>query len=330
MDRPPKESGLNHESAKLAASSSTRVDGIEHITSGQQELHALEEEIECNHRQVGWLMASSLVFALRTGEALLKVKALLPRRYLAWIDEVLTPRCGISRRTAQRYTQLARRKQDLLTKLVPPDQIGNLNEDDAHRLLVDLSIEDAQCLLNLEQKPCNAPISIDILTPREIIDRAVRCLGEIDLDPCAESVTPHNVPAHIHYTAEVDGLDPSVSWHGSVFIHPPHEHPVRWIRRAVEEYDSPARTEILLLLKPKWLCQCQSTLDRFPRIYLSDPLKCSNAVADRPGRKSSSFQGIIVGMLKPCRYHALHDSFADMGTLFIPYRPSEQELFDDQ
>src|SRR5262249_48960236 len=42
-------------------------------------------------------------------------------------------------------------------------------------------------------------------TPPEIIDRTLRALGGIDLDPCSNSLESPNIPAVMHYTSAHDG-----------------------------------------------------------------------------------------------------------------------------
>jgi hypothetical protein len=62
------------------------------------------------------------------------------------------------------------------------------------------------------------------LTPPHIIEAVLAVMGEIDLDPCAESpqtqMADWNVPASVHFTRREDGLQQP--WTGRVYMNPPY------------------------------------------------------------------------------------------------------------
>jgi len=71
-------------------------------------------------------------------------------------------------------------------------------------------------------------------TPKPIIERVQRCLGQIDLDPCSNTGTP-NVPALLHYTVQEDGL--AHDWRGRVYMNPPYGRVIAgWVAKFWQEY----------------------------------------------------------------------------------------------
>lgn len=89
-------------------------------------------------------------------------------------------------------------------------------------------------------------------TPQVIIDAALVCLGEIDLDPCSNSKDAPNVPARYHYTAADDGL--TLPWAGRVYMNPPYGREIgAWVEKLTQSHKTgdvgaaialvPARTD---------------------------------------------------------------------------------------
>lgn len=89
-------------------------------------------------------------------------------------------------------------------------------------------------------------------TPPKIIERVLMLLDDIDLDPCSNSATSPNVPAHTLYTREDDGL--KQQWEGRVYLNPPYGDTIgSWIDKLIIEYQAmqveaaialiPARTD---------------------------------------------------------------------------------------
>ncbi len=71
-------------------------------------------------------------------------------------------------------------------------------------------------------------------TPPEIVERVIRCLGAIDLDPCSNSGAP-NIPASLHFTESDNGL--LQEWQGRIYMNPPYGRPIaRWVEKLCGEY----------------------------------------------------------------------------------------------
>lgn len=84
-------------------------------------------------------------------------------------------------------------------------------------------------------------------TPKELLSVLYAVFGKFDLDPCSPKKTNPPVRAHVHYTAEDDGL--SLPWHGVVFMNPPYGRTLdEWIAKARHEVESGnAKTVVALL-----------------------------------------------------------------------------------
>ena len=83
-------------------------------------------------------------------------------------------------------------------------------------------------------------------TPPEIVEMVIACLGEIDLDPCADS-NPNlrSVPARNYFNAETNGLDKP--WKGKVFLNPPFAGTGQWVSKLQQEVWAGNTTEAILL-----------------------------------------------------------------------------------
>lgn len=83
-------------------------------------------------------------------------------------------------------------------------------------------------------------------TPPEIVERVVDCLGEIDLDPCANPQKHlRTIPAKTHFDVHDNAFDKH--WNGKVFINPPFAETGRWVARLQESYWSGNIKEAILL-----------------------------------------------------------------------------------
>lgn len=71
------------------------------------------------------------------------------------------------------------------------------------------------------------------------------CLGQIDLDPCANP--ERTVPAARHYTAADDGL--AREWRGAVFMNPPYGREIGdWVEKLATEFESGRVTQAIALV----------------------------------------------------------------------------------
>lgn len=74
------------------------------------------------------------------------------------------------------------------------------------------------------------------MTPLSIIERARRCLGDIDLDPASSDVANYRVKAMRHHTPRDNGLEQH--WMGRVFLNPPYSAPKPWIVKLLAHYEA--------------------------------------------------------------------------------------------
>jgi hypothetical protein len=84
-------------------------------------------------------------------------------------------------------------------------------------------------------------------TPKNLLERVIAVLDEIDLDPCSNSATTPNVPALVQYTRADNGLQQP--WHGRVFMNPPYGREIdAWIEKLVTEVECGNVTEAIALV----------------------------------------------------------------------------------
>jgi DNA N-6-adenine-methyltransferase (Dam) len=90
--------------------------------------------------------------------------------------------------------------------------------------------------------------SDELYTPIGFLESVYDCLGEIDLDPCSNSLEEPNVKARSHYTKALDGLGFQRIWAGKIFMNPPYSAPRDWVERLLEEHAVGEVEEAICLL----------------------------------------------------------------------------------
>ena len=147
-------------------------------------------------------------------------------------------------------------------------------------------------------------------TPPHIIDRVVRVLGSIDLDPCSNSHDAPNVPATRHYTRESDG--PAQRWEGRVYLNPPYGRGLAaWVDKLCDSYAAGCVHEAVALLPAGPDTQWYQRLRQYPRCFLTGRLKFGSP---QGGGGGATFASLVV-YLGPHgeRFRA---AFADLGDLW--------------
>jgi len=108
-------------------------------------------------------------------------------------------------------------------------------------------------------------------TPQCIIDATLACLGEIDLDPCSNSLTDPVIPAKGHFTVDDDGL--IWKWHGRIYMNPPYGRVIdRWIAKLCEEHEAGRVTEAIALVPARTDTQWWLRLRDFPVCFITGRL----------------------------------------------------------
>ena len=311
--------------------------GRDELTSGlsgiaekdKGNLASLGDKIVLGHRRVTLMLTASAVAALETGMAALEAKQLLGHgEFLPWVDEQLTSEFGISRRTVQRYMQLAKNRDVLLNRIASVycgDISKKMKLEHAEQILLSMGLQDAVSLLSpraVSSDPNGRAASrhsLELLTPPEVIHCVRTFFDErIDLDPCAESAVQPNVPADRHYRREDDGLRCENAWRGNVFLHPPSGRQTRdWVARAVTEHTTENVNEAVLLLPAEKDADWMPLLDAHVRLLVRAGLefRAANQSNGAPVKCAS----LIVGLIAPQRVEAFAQSFRGLGVLFVPY-----------
>lgn len=115
--------------------------------------------------------------------------------------------------------------------------------------------------------------SDELYTPPDFLESVYKCLGEIDLDPCSNSLTNPNVKAKSHYTKELDGLAPSRVWAGTVYMNCPYSKPGPWVNRLHEGFSYVDVDKAIALLPCDPSTAWWEVLTEYPVCLLNKRLK---------------------------------------------------------
>lgn len=155
-------------------------------------------------------------------------------------------------------------------------------------------------------KPLMTSSTPEWYTPPEIIERTLKVLGRIDLDPCSNDKDNPNVPAEQHFTMIDDGL--LQSWNGTVYMNPPYGDEIsKWVEKAVSEYQSGNMTQAVLLLPARTDTQWFRKLRDFSLCFLYGRLKFSGS------ENSAPFPSVVVGIGTGLNFVK---SFSDIGDVY--------------
>lgn len=172
----------------------------------------------------------------------------------------------------------------------------------------------------------------DWLTPRLVWKPAEDMMDGIDLDPCSDSLVSGNIPATIHYTAEMDGL--SRNWlvpsgrgtelrPSKVFMNPPYDRRqthAAFVYKLLEEHSKGHVEMAVLLLAARTDTRWYRALARFPRVHVAGRLRFL-----RPGGETlypAPFPSAIFGIGVSER--KLHKYFGHLGDVVVVVRHRKQ------
>jgi hypothetical protein len=144
-------------------------------------------------------------------------------------------------------------------------------------------------------------------TPDLIIERAIRTMGAIDLDPCAESALDPNVPAAAHFTLEDDGL--AQDWYGRIYMNPPYGRQIgHWVAKLVAEFEAGRVQQAVALLPARTDTRWMTLLREYPRCYIRGRLKFKGHSAAAPFPSAVVFVG--------SGHRSFISSFNDIGDVY--------------
>lgn len=159
-------------------------------------------------------------------------------------------------------------------------------------------------------KPLMSSETPEWYTPPAIIERAVKVLGKIDLDPCAEQGAKPTVPAKKHYREYDDGL--AQPWRGTVYMNPPYGTVIEdWCRKLRTEYEAGNVTAALALVPARTDTQWWQVLGEFAVCFIVGRLKFSGHENSAPFPSAVIYLGDDV----PAFIRAFKDAGAIYGRL---------------
>lgn len=149
-------------------------------------------------------------------------------------------------------------------------------------------------------------------TPKEIVEDVLIFFNhDLELDPCSNSEEDPNVPAHLVYTEETNGL--SHEWiANSVFVNHPYSESKLWIPYAVSQYKCGNAKEIIMLVKLDVSTKWWRSISAYPWIAVNKRLKFGDSKSAAP------FQSAIVYLGTDLRRFV--EVFDKYGTAYLPCR----------
>jgi hypothetical protein len=141
--------------------------------------------------------------------------------------------------------------------------------------------------------------------------------GQIDTDPCADP--EKTVPAVHHYTE--GGLEKP--WFDKVYANPPYGKGLgEWIKKAIEEYEAGAASEIILLLPQHSERPYYDRLRKFDRCEAQGQLKFKHGDGKHKGEFRKMPWGSVIFYLGPNRGN-FYRIFSKIGLVLAPLYSDE-------
>lgn len=305
-------------------------------------LAGIADKIREENLKVESYMRHTVKHALIAGKLLCEVKRMVGHGN--WLEWFHAQQFSFGEATAQRYMRLFRRWPEIQSRI---DEIGNPSkltdltfsdaldflatpdpaESDATPIKSTATVPKSTKLRASEQQsppkqnllgqsvqavalPMQVEQATDWLTPKPIIEAAVRVLVKIDLDPAADQF--NNVPATHRYTPTKDGLDLKNVWQGNIFLNPPCESSLleRFVDRLCVEFDSGCVAEGILLVPSQTNAEWYRRFRNFARVFIAKLDETSGMPIDR------GLTAIYLGR----RQTEFFDVFQELGDGYVPYR----------
>jgi hypothetical protein len=162
-------------------------------------------------------------------------------------------------------------------------------------------------------------------TPEMYVEAAREVLGEIDLDPASNAVAQKTVKAKEFFNEKKNGL--KRDWHGRVFLNPPYHYELApaFVDKLVEELNAGHTTAAIMLTNnctdTKWFRAAYAVSDAIcfthGRINFTTPSGAE--VFPTQGQCFMYFGNDIEKFSRV---------FAEIGLMFVPYRPPLAHLLD--
>lgn len=166
----------------------------------------------------------------------------------------------------------------------------------------------------------NQPMSVltsqatqDRYTPPNIINRARKCMGDIDLDPASADMPQRWIQAWYYHTLERPATKP---WFGRVWLNPPFNDATKWVDNLVQRYTCGDIEQAVLLVNSalgyKWFEELWRLV---PVVCLRDRVCFIAANGVQSPTAAKKGQTIAYFGLN---YRGFIDCFGDLGRLLIP------------
>jgi len=174
--------------------------------------------INQNYKKAQDSSKQAIIYAIKTGEFLLKAKAKIPHG--EWKNYLQNSSSGLlfsSDIQARKYMKLAKNPE--LAHIVKSED-SSFNLDELNKAIANASDEDKE---EAKEKKIIAELytgNNEWFTPPCYIESARKVMGSIDLDPASNDHAQKTVMADTFYTIGNSGLEKE--WTGNIWINPPY------------------------------------------------------------------------------------------------------------
>lgn len=154
--------------------------------------------------------------------------------------------------------------------------------------------------------------TVEWYTPPELIERARRVLGAIDLDPASNDTAQSWIRATTYYTASTPL---QAAWAGRVWLNPPFDDTPAWVERLEREYTHGAVTAAILLVNsaPGYVWWENLWRNR-PVCMLRERVRFYTATGVQGGQAKKGQTVAYFGM----DIRRFIDAFGDLGRVILP------------
>ena len=174
--------------------------------------------INNNYKKAQDSSKQAIIYAIKTGEYLLKAKSKVPHgEWRNWLQNSSSGLLFSSDIQARKYMKLAKNPE--LAHVVGSED-SSFNLDDLNKAIANASDEEIE-----EAKENKLIVNLftgnnEWYTPPHFIDSARNVMGSINLDPASNSHAQETVKADTFYTIDNCGL--KNDWRGNIWMNPPY------------------------------------------------------------------------------------------------------------
>ncbi|RIK38014.1 MAG: hypothetical protein DCC55_22510 [Chloroflexi bacterium] len=168
--------------------------------------------------------------------------------------------------------------------------------------------------------------TVDYYSPQEIVEAARATMGGIDLDPASSAIANQIVQATKYFDECTDGLRPSLTWTGRVWLNHPFSRQENyfWIKKLIHHYQAGDIKQACCITFASTSEAWFAPLFAFPMCFLQPR---TNYYLPSGAKARGVTKGSVVTYLGP-NIDRFARSFANLGAIVVPYDSPTVRLRD--